>query len=58
MTNEALDMSGNPMDQPFHCDQCGKHIREEDSCGIPGDPDKLFCSDKCANEFIDERANP
>ena len=51
MSNEHPDMSGNPMDQPFLCHQCGKEVKEESAYGIPGNDELLFCSGDCVESY-------
>ena len=55
MSNEHPDMSGNPMDAPFFCDHCGKQVQEDKAFGVPRNDDVLFCSNECANEWVDDQ---
>ncbi len=48
-------VSGNPVDAPFHCDQCGKACREEDAFGARGNDEVLFCSSDCAATWEDNQ---
>lgn len=60
MSNEHLDMSGNWADLPFYCDQCGQEVQEHKAYGIPSHPasrddELMFCSNECANQYLDLR---
>lgn len=57
-TNEHLDMSGNPSDQPYICDECGKEIKEENLHGTDLDDEKFLCSSECAGEWEDKQGEP
>lgn len=50
-SNEHPDMSGNPADAPFICDQCGREYREEACYGVSGNDQVFFCSGECAMDW-------
>jgi predicted nucleic acid-binding Zn ribbon protein len=50
-SNEHPNMHGNPCDEPFYCEVCGKAIREEDVFVSEHDDTVLLCSDECAGTF-------
>lgn len=50
-SNEYPDMSGNPCDEPFICEICGKEVKEEESFGSRHDDSAILCSNECAIDF-------
>lgn len=53
MSNEHPDMSGNPCDEPFLCNQC-ERILEDSVFGCFTDEEAMFCSQTCADEYDEE----
>lgn len=50
-SNEHPDMSGNPADAPFICDQCGRDFSEDKCYGVSGNDQVFFCSGECAADW-------
>lgn len=44
-------MSGNPMDAPYICDECGCEMDIDKAYGCARDVDKIFCSNECAVDY-------
>lgn len=58
-SNEHPDMSGNPMDAPDICDQCGREFKSAFAIfGCEHDDSKNFCSAECANDYDDDHKKP
>lgn len=55
MSNEHLDMSGNPADFPLTCEQCGKDVREDRVFGTLLDDTVILCSAECVFDYDNER---
>lgn len=55
MSNEHLDMSGNPMDSPFLCESCQRELQEEKAYGIDYDDSLLFCSASCVEDWEEKQ---
>lgn len=53
-SNEHPDMSGNPVDQPYYCDCCGKEVQEKDLIAVPNNDEVFFCSDACAESWLEK----
>ena len=51
MSNEHLDMSGNPCDFPLTCEQCGKDVREDRVFGSLQAGDVILCSAQCVFDY-------
>lgn len=58
MTNEHPDMSGNPADFPFLCDNCQREFQEDKAFGSDLDDEKLFCSGECAEDWEEKQREP
>jgi hypothetical protein len=58
MSNEHLDMSGNPSDAPLECHWCHKEVREEKAYGSESDDTLLFCSGDCVDDWEYSIMNP
>ena len=58
LSNEHPDMSGNPMDDPEPCDQCGKAISDFARFGSHLDEDMSFCSLECMEDYDLEHGKP
>jgi hypothetical protein len=50
-SNEHPDMSGNPMDAPYICDECGCEMDIDKAFGSRYDEDKIFCSNDCVGDY-------
>lgn len=54
ISNEHPDMSGNPMDEPFVCEICGKHVREDRIFGSLKNTTVILCSAECVFDYDDD----
>lgn len=50
-SNEHPDMSGNPCDEPFICEMCGRSVNEENIYGSNYNEDAILCSNECACDY-------